>query len=59
MSSLEAHEREQAAITAACEAGVCDHQECCDARNVDDNEGEFEPNYPSHEEQERHSWEQV
>lgn len=28
MSNLEEHEAEQAAITAACEAGKCDHAEC-------------------------------
>lgn len=28
MSNLEDHEAEQAEITAACEAGECDHEEC-------------------------------
>ena len=28
MSNLEDHNAEQAAITAACEAGTCDHPEC-------------------------------
>jgi hypothetical protein len=28
MSNLETHEAEQAAITAACEAGTCDHPDC-------------------------------
>jgi hypothetical protein len=28
MSNLEEHEAEQAEITAACEAGECDHPEC-------------------------------
>lgn len=32
MSNLEEHEAEQAEITAACEAGQCDHQECQPAK---------------------------
>lgn len=39
MSNLETHEAEQAAITALCEAGLCDHPEC----HEDDMDDEDQP----------------
>lgn len=38
MSTLEEHDAEQAMITAACEAGECDHPECHETHDTYDNE---------------------